>query len=121
MLFRLGLQFLEQLDPVTRAELDQLVSSIQAQSSFPVKVEDGGTGLNALEVKDGELLIGSALIGRFVLNRLTAGPGIAIHNGHGSITISAAIGAGMMLGAGIGNSPRRSVCIIRPDDAGAGW
>jgi len=51
-------------------------------------VENGGTGLDASTVADGEILIGDSTTNDFKLSTLTAGVGIEIVNAPGSITIS---------------------------------
>ncbi|WP_242131129.1 hypothetical protein [Aestuariivivens marinum] len=50
-------------------------------------VENGGTGLDASAVGDGEILIGDGTTNEFNLTTLTAGTGIVIENTPGNITI----------------------------------
>lgn len=52
-----------------------------------VAIADGGTGISTTPT-DGQLLIGKTSTNNYVLSTLTAGAGIAITNGSGSITIS---------------------------------
>jgi hypothetical protein len=65
--------------------------SIEVSLNLPVTVADGGTGLTA-EPSDGDLLIGNGT--DFTLATLTAGSGIEITNGSGSIEIAATAGGG---------------------------
>lgn len=51
-------------------------------------VANGGTGLGASSVADGQLLIGNDTTNGFDLATLTAGTGISVTNGAGSITIA---------------------------------
>lgn len=55
----------------------------------------GGTGLDGSVVSAGQLLIGSPSIFGFVLRTLTAGSGVTIVDGDGSITISSTGGGGV--------------------------
>ncbi|RED50567.1 hypothetical protein [Seonamhaeicola aphaedonensis] len=50
-------------------------------------LENGGTGLDASAVADGEILIGDSTTNEFNLTTLTAGTGIVIENTPGNITI----------------------------------
>jgi hypothetical protein len=52
-----------------------------------IQIPNGGTGLSAYPL-NGQLLIGDTLNKRYVLNNLTAGTGITITNGAGSILIN---------------------------------
>jgi len=52
-----------------------------------VQIPNGGTGLSSYPT-NGQLLIGSTAGQKYVLNTLTAGTGITITNGAGSITIT---------------------------------
>jgi hypothetical protein len=58
-----------------------------AWNGTPVGVLYGGTGLSTAPT-DGQLLIGSSTGNDYVLSTLTAGSGIVITNGNGTITIS---------------------------------
>ena len=51
-------------------------------------VSNGGTGLDASTITDGQVLIGDSTTNDFKLSTLTAGIGIEINNTPGSITIS---------------------------------
>lgn len=95
----LALQFAEELPPIVKEELEQLIASLQASGVKVIGTENGGLGLDASGVLDGEVPIGSEALKRFVLNRLTAGPGIQITNGPGTITISSsgAASVGMLM------------------------
>lgn len=53
-----------------------------------VAITDGGTGISTTPT-DGQLLIGNTAGNNYVLSTLTAGSGVGITNGGGSITISA--------------------------------
>lgn len=57
----------------------------------PLPVSFGGTGLTASPT-DGQLLIGDSLTRAFDLNTLTAGAGMVITNGHGTISLAARTG-----------------------------
>ena len=52
-----------------------------------IQIPNGGTGLSAYP-KNGELLIGDTLGKKYVLNTLTAGSGIGVTNGAGTIGIA---------------------------------
>ena len=57
-------------------------------SEAQLNVSRGGTGQDSSGVLDGQLLIGNDGANGFTLATLTAGSGISIANGSGSITIS---------------------------------
>lgn len=61
----------------------------------------GGTGLDASGVTDGQLLIGKTSDNTLNLATLTAGTGISVTNGAGSITIAATGGAGTVTSVGL--------------------
>lgn len=106
----LALQFENELPPIVREELEQLVASLQASGIKVIGTQSGGLGIDASGVLDGQVPIGNQALQRFVLNRLTAGPGIQITSGPGTITISAgsAAAVGMML-RDRGDSERRGM------------
>jgi hypothetical protein len=60
--------------------------SLAVSGVLPVTV--GGTGVNASTVTDGQLLIGNDAANGFSVAALTAGTGISIANGAGSVTIT---------------------------------
>lgn len=62
--------------------------SLSSGVTGTLAVTNGGTG-NSNVYSDGDLLIGKSVGGDLVRNRLTAGTGISITNGAGSITIAA--------------------------------
>jgi hypothetical protein len=82
------LQFPEQLDPVVRAELEQLVAGLQSWAKKAIKPGNGGLGIDASEVQDGEIPIGNARLGQFDLNRIAEGGGINVESGEGTISIA---------------------------------
>jgi len=107
---RIVLQHADQLDPLVKSELDQLISALQrwSQKTIPASLipqsdlsiaagqitgilspSQGGTGVDTSSVTDGQLLIGDTALEHFVVAALTAGLGITITNGAGSITIAA--------------------------------
>jgi hypothetical protein len=96
-LFNVTLQFPEKYDPSIRAELEQIVAALQVAGNQRVPLQNGGLGLDASDIDNGELLIGNGILHEFALRRLGAGPGITISVGPGTITISA---NGAILGAG---------------------
>lgn len=73
-----------------------------------IQIPNGGTGLSAYPT-NGQLLIGNEAAGKYVLNTLTAGTGLSVTNGPGSITItnlgvtSLTAGVGISLTDTIGN------------------
>lgn len=111
---RLGLQFSEQLPKAVREELEQLVAALQRSGRKVIPIEfipdedilidasqivsgqvataRGGTGIDGSGAGNGYLLIGNGA--GFTLAQLTAGTGISITNGSGSISLAAAAGGG---------------------------
>jgi hypothetical protein len=82
------LQFPENLDPKTRAELEQIVAALQAYALKAIPAGNGGLGIDASGVRNGQIPIGDQVLRRFVLNRITAGFGVIVTSGRGTITIS---------------------------------
>lgn len=82
----------EFLDPVTKQPSRPWLFWLQNPNlatlnlSNPLNVRSGGTGQRSYV--DGELLIGNSEGNTLTKSTLTAGNGIIIANGHGSITIS---------------------------------
>jgi hypothetical protein len=73
-----------------------------------IQIPNGGTGLGTYP-KDGQLLIGDTLNKKYVLNTLTAGSGIGVTNGAGTINVantgvlSNVAGAGISVSSATGN------------------
>lgn len=87
---RVVLQFSQEIkDPAVRAEFEQLVASLQSYSTKQIPIGNGGLGVDASQIDDGEIPIGDGTLKSFVLNRLSAGAGIGISSTAGHITISA--------------------------------
>lgn len=135
---RLGLMQLEAIkDPVVREELEQLVAAIQTWAAKIIPIDNipvsdiridasqivsgillrqrGGTGIDTSAGTDGQILI--ARTGLLpVLATLTAGPGVTITNGPGSITLSANGGGGRwepLMTGGFG-TPTSSELVVSP-------
>ena len=70
-------------DDVANATID-----LQTKVTNTLAVENGGTGINASTVTDGQLLIGDGTNQDFQLSTITAGTGIEITNSSGGITIA---------------------------------
>ncbi len=68
----------------------------------PLERQDGGTGYNTYY--DGELLIGKTSTGGFAKTTLTAGSGVSVTNGSGSITIAATGGSGTVTSVAVSGS-----------------
>lgn len=66
-------------------------------------IPSGGTGLSSLPT-NGQLLIGSSVSSAYVLSTLTAGTGVGVANGSGSITVSNTGVTSNIAGTGIGVS-----------------
>ena len=62
-------------------------SDVAVSTMFADNVNFSG-GTTPTVVSDGQLLIGSSIVPHIQVSTLTAGSGISISNGHGSITIS---------------------------------
>lgn len=73
-------------DSVTKAN-----NYIYRAGGTDVAIADGGTGLSTTPT-DGQLLIGKTSTNNYTLTTLTAGSGISITNGSGSISIAASGG-----------------------------
>lgn len=62
--------------------------NLKTKVSDTLQVTNGGTGVDASVVNDGQLLIGDGTAGNFQLANITAGEGIEISNTPGGITIT---------------------------------
>lgn len=62
--------------------------NLQSKVTDTLQVENGGTGIDASTVTDGQLLIGDGTNKNFQLSNITAGEGIEITNSAGGITIA---------------------------------
>jgi hypothetical protein len=67
-------------------------------------VARGGTGRSLTAVANGQLLIGNTTNSGFDLNTLTAGNGMTITNGNGTITLIGANNFGVINIGGTGNA-----------------
>lgn len=114
-ILRLALHYSDELPRFVRDELEQLIAAIQQQANNQIPIDNvpldlitidasqivsgilaaarGGTGVDGSGATDGQLLIGDTGLGKFVLATLTAGVGISITNGPGSITIASTVTA----------------------------
>lgn len=70
---------------------EEWIAVFSGKVDYPAPVGQGGTGLTATPVQ-GQLLIGTG--SGFALNRITAGAGIGITNGPGTIVIRSTTGTG---------------------------
>lgn len=67
---------------------------LSTTNPLPVSVSIGTSGIACPSCSNGQLLIGNASTGSFGINTLTAGSGITVTNGPGTITLSASGGGG---------------------------
>lgn len=76
-----------------------IATKANAAITFPLTVTNGGTGQSSYT--DGQLLIGNSSGNTLTKATITAGTGISVTNGNGSITIATTGGGGITTGKSI--------------------
>jgi hypothetical protein len=73
---------------IVNADIADGTLNLQTKVTDTLQVENGGTGLDASTVTDGQILIGDGTNTNFQLANITAGEGVQITNTAGGITIA---------------------------------